>query len=132
MVHRQGGSVSSLRDPASRKEDVHEVVIHAPADTAGFVARVDARLVGRAMVELGAGRRKKEDPVDPLAGVRLLKRQGEDVAAGAPIARLEASTSDRFEKAASMILEAFSFSFEVSEPASRLTDRYSNGHWMNP
>lgn len=132
MVHHQGGSVSALRDPASRKKGVHEAVIHAPADAARLVARVDARLVGRAMVELGAGRRKKEDSVDPLAGVRLLKRQGDEVAAGAPIARLEASNSDRFEKAVSMILEAYSFSSEASVPASRLTDRYSNGHWMNP
>ena len=132
MVSHQGGSVSSLQHPAVRKEGVQELLIHAPSDAADYVARIDARLVGRAMVELGAGRRKKEDPVDPLAGVRLLKRQGERVAAGAPIARLEASTADRFDTSVSLILEAFSFSPEATEPGSRLTDRYANGLWMNP
>jgi thymidine phosphorylase len=58
------------------------------ATASGFVHRVDARRIGMAAVALGAGRRRKEDPVDPGAAVILEVEVGSPVAPGDLLARL--------------------------------------------
>jgi pyrimidine-nucleoside phosphorylase len=58
---------------------------------------LDAELVGLAAVELGAGRARKEDPVDPAAGLLLRKRAGEAVRAGDVLAELHAASEERLD-----------------------------------
>ncbi|HEY5677721.1 MAG TPA: thymidine phosphorylase, partial [Myxococcales bacterium] len=58
---------------------------------------LDAELVGLAAVELGAGRSRKEDAVDPAAGLLLRKRPGEDVRAGEVLAELHAASEERLD-----------------------------------
>jgi pyrimidine-nucleoside phosphorylase len=53
----------------------------------GYVQRIDAEAVGMAALRLGAGRVRKEDAIDPAAWVELVKKVGERVEAGAPVAR---------------------------------------------
>ena len=53
-----------------------------------MVSGLDAELVGRAAVLLGAGRERKDDPVDPAAGVVVLQGVGDTVRAGDPILEL--------------------------------------------
>jgi pyrimidine-nucleoside phosphorylase/thymidine phosphorylase len=64
-----------------RDQDVQAV----SAPRAGLVAAIDAEAVGRAGVALRAGRRRKEDPVDPAAFIYLNKKRGERVEAAAPL-----------------------------------------------
>ncbi len=52
------------------------------AARSGYVTRVDPREVGFALVDLGAGRRKSDDPVDHSAGVIFEKQEGDAVKAG--------------------------------------------------
>ncbi len=59
-------------------------------DRAGYVARADAREIGFTVVDLGGGRARKGDPVDPAVGVVLLKKIGERVQAGEPLALVHA------------------------------------------
>jgi pyrimidine-nucleoside phosphorylase len=109
MVRAQGGDEGALEDlpVAARAGDVH-----APRD--GWVARLDAGAIGRAAIALGAGRERREDPVDPGAGIELLVRVGDEVAAGAPVARLFGARGA--ERAAALVTGAL----EVSgEPAAR-------------
>ncbi len=54
----------------------------------GFVTALNAELVGRASVVLGAGRDRVEDPVDPAVGVMLVARPGDAVHAGDPVLEL--------------------------------------------
>jgi thymidine phosphorylase len=49
---------------------------------------VDARGVGIAALHLGAGRRKKEDAVDPAVGIEMLADPGDRVTAGQALAIL--------------------------------------------
>jgi pyrimidine-nucleoside phosphorylase len=81
MLEAQGGEPGALdRLPeAPFRTDV-------PAPASGFVAELDALAVGRAVAELGAGRRRKGDAVDPAVGVILHKKRGDAVRAGEPLA----------------------------------------------
>ena len=59
----------------------------SPASRAGFVTALDAELVGRASVALGAGRDRVEDPVDPAVGIMVVAKPGDAVRAGRSGAR---------------------------------------------
>ncbi len=78
MVEAQGGSWSAFE----RRAKVNKMVLEAQAS--GVVSSLDARAVGRAAFVLGAGRRRAEDPVDPLVGLQLHVGVGEQVVRGQP------------------------------------------------
>jgi pyrimidine-nucleoside phosphorylase len=59
------------------------------ASTAGYVTALDAELVGRASVILGAGRDRVEDPVDHAVGIMVLAKPGAQVSVGDPILELQ-------------------------------------------
>ena len=68
---------------------------------------MDAQKVGQAAFELGAGRAQATDAIDPAAGVRLLVRRGDKVAAGQPLAQLFAPLRpERLPAASRLVREA--------------------------
>ena len=67
---------------------------------------LDALLVGRTAVALGAGRDKKGDPVDLSAGILLHKKPGEPVAAGEPIMELRYNDESRLKRAMALATQA--------------------------
>ena len=73
-----------------------------------MLGALDAELVGLAAVELGAGRARKEDAVDPAAGLLLRKRVGDPVAAGEVLAELHAATAARLDAGESRLRAAVS------------------------
>jgi thymidine phosphorylase len=85
MIRAQGGDPEA---PLPTAELTGTVL----AERTGHVTRIDALAVGTAAWRLGAGRARKEDAVDPAAGVVLGAGLGERVTAGQPIATLHAST----------------------------------------
>ncbi len=75
LIARQGGDARVVDD--TRRFPQAAFTHPVPAARAGVVTGLDALLVGRASVALGAGRDKKGDAVDLAAGLRLLKKPGE-------------------------------------------------------
>jgi pyrimidine-nucleoside phosphorylase len=67
--------------------------------SAGWVARVDARSVGDAALELGAGRRRKSDALDPSVGLRILAAVGDRVEAGSPLVEIHARDAESAARA---------------------------------
>jgi thymidine phosphorylase len=84
----------------------------------GFVTRLDAELVGRASVTLGAGRDRVEDPVDPAVGIMVTTPQGGAVQAGDPI--LELHYRDRTRLEAALSLASAAIIVGDAPPARRL------------
>ena len=77
----------------------------APAD--GVVTRLGAIRVGNAAVHLGAGRRTKEDAIDHAVGVVCLRKRGDRVVAGEPLAEVHARDERSAEEAAAEVLVAY-------------------------
>ena len=78
LLEAQGG------DPrlAERPWDVLEaapVVLAVPAPRAGSVAHCGALAIGRAAMRLGAGRERKEDPIDHAVGIVVHAKPGDEV-----------------------------------------------------
>lgn len=100
LVRSQGGDPSVLHNCACLPGAARRVRVESGA--AGFVQKVAAEAVGRAAVLLGAGRELRDDPVDPAAGVVLLKKIGSPVQRGESLAELYAGKGRENE-----IAEAF-------------------------
>jgi thymidine phosphorylase len=103
MITAQGGDPDAPL-PTARE---HHVVT---ADSAGVLTRLDAYAVGVAAWRLGAGRARKEDPVQAAAGVRLHAKPGDSVAAGQPLLTLHTDTPDRFPYALEALDDALTIS----------------------
>ena len=88
MVERQGGDPRVAEEPDRLPSAPRQEVLEA--EEAGWIGAVGARQVGLAALELGAGRRRKSDDVDPAVGVELLVRPGQRVEPGRPLFRVHA------------------------------------------
>jgi thymidine phosphorylase len=116
MVTAQGGDPDAPLPAAAEVE-----VVRAPRD--GTVAVVDALGVGTAAWLLGAGRARKEDPVDPAAGVVLHRRPGDPVRAGDPLYELRTGDPARMPAALSSARDAVLLEAGPRPPTPLVIDR---------
>ena len=82
-------------------------MVEVKAARDGAIGTCDTRALGLAIVELGGGRRKSSDRVDPAVGLSNLVRVGDKVARGDLIAKIHGSTSESAEAAAQMVKNAY-------------------------
>lgn len=100
MIRAQGGDPDAALPIAKHSDD-----LHAPHD--GVVTDIDAMSVGIAAWRLGAGRARKEDPVQAAAGVLLRVRPGDRVVTGQPLATLLTDTPEAVDRARAALEGAF-------------------------
>jgi pyrimidine-nucleoside phosphorylase len=106
-ITAQGG------DPTEDALPVAPVVREVMADASGFVTAIGAVDVGMAALRLGAGRLSKEQGIDHAVGVRCLKKRGDSVAAGEPLAEIHARDEASAETAWAEVLAAYTFGDEA-------------------
>ena len=100
-------------------------VVTAPST--GVLTRLDAMAVGMAAWRLGAGRARKEDPVQAGAGVVWHARPGDQVTEGQPLMTLLTDEPERFERALASLEGGYDVEPAGSayEPGPILLDRIS-------
>ena len=116
MIRAQDGDPDAPLPTARETE-----VITADAD--GVLTSVDALAVGVAAWRLGAGRARKEDPVQAGAGVELHAKPGDTVRAGQPLLTLHTDTPERFERATAALAGAYAIGDRAPERTSVVLDR---------
>jgi len=87
------------------------------ASRAGYLAALDAELIGRATVLLGAGRNRVDDVVDPAVGAMIITRPGAKVAAGDPLVVLNYRREAELQPAVALVEQAIEIADEA--PAAR-------------
>jgi thymidine phosphorylase len=116
MIRAQGGDPDASLPVARETQTV-------TAEADGYVASVDAYAMGIAAWRLGAGRARKEDPVEAGAGVILHRRPGETVRAGEPLYELRGDDPTRFGAALEAAAEAVRVSASPPPEAPLVIDR---------
>jgi pyrimidine-nucleoside phosphorylase len=86
IVEEHGGDINVIKNPDSYEPA--QFVVDVPAQEEGFITEIDAYTLGMMSVELGAGRRAKEDSVDPAAGFILHKKIGDHIKTGETLCTL--------------------------------------------
>jgi pyrimidine-nucleoside phosphorylase len=115
IIENQGGDPRVIDDPVRLPHAPRRQTVQAPRG--GYIRRLDAELVGRASVALGAGRDRVEDPVDPAVGIFVRAKPGDRVSAGDPVLEVSYRDSRRLEDALLLITQAISVGDE--RPLSR-------------
>ena len=86
IVKAQGGDVSFINNPEKYPSSkFHDKVI---AQKSGYISKIDTYEIGMASLELGAGRKTKEDKIDPKAGIIFKVKIGTKVKKKETIAEL--------------------------------------------
>src|SRR4051794_1525988 len=115
-IRAQGG------DPDESALPRAPVVREVYARRSGYIRRLAALRVGIAALELGAGRRTKDDSIDHAVGIVLARKRGDEVEGGLPLAEVHARDDASAERAADAIRAAFEIAEEPPPPRSLLLD----------
>ncbi|MBC7269318.1 MAG: thymidine phosphorylase, partial [Streptomyces sp.] len=110
MIQAQGGDPDAPL-PTSREQHI----VKAPSS--GVLTRLDAYDVGVAAWRLGAGRARKEDPVQAAAGIELHAKPGDEVTEGQPLLTLHTDTPERFAYA----LEPLTHAYDIAPTGTDFT-----------
>ncbi|MFJ2221680.1 thymidine phosphorylase [Streptomyces anulatus] len=100
MISAQGGDPDATL-PTAREQHV------VTARSSGVLTRLDAYDVGVAAWRLGAGRARKEDPVQAGAGVELHAKPGDTVTEDQPLMTLHTDTPEKFDYALKALPESY-------------------------
>lgn len=112
MIERQGGNPEVTEDYSLFKQPKYCFEIATESD--GYICSMNAEKVGLASVLLGAGREKKDDSIDPSAGIVLRKKTGDYIKKGETLAVFYTDDQSRIDGAREVFLSAFEYS--TAEP----------------
>jgi pyrimidine-nucleoside phosphorylase len=104
IVEVQGGDPRIVDDYTRLPAAPARHVVTAPRS--GYLTALDAALVGRASVALGAGRDRVDDRIDPAVGILLMAKPGDRLAAGDPVLELHYRSEATLGAARSMAARA--------------------------
>ncbi|MCA1583333.1 MAG: thymidine phosphorylase [Acidobacteria bacterium] len=97
LIARQGGDARVVDDMTRLPQAARRLTVQA--EDSGTVARMDAEMIGRASMLLGAGRDRVDAPIDHAAGIVLHRKPGEPVRAGDPLMDLHFNDDQRLDEA---------------------------------
>jgi pyrimidine-nucleoside phosphorylase len=117
FIKAQKGNPEVTQDLSKLPEAEHKMEILSPK--AGYVNSFDTRKIGQCALILGAGRVKKDDVIDPVAGLIVKKRIGDRVERGEPLAVIHTSDPDKSWTSSRMYLESINIS-EEKPPKNKL------------
>ena len=115
IIEAQGGDPKVVDDYTRLPQAPHHHIVSAPRR--GYVAGIDAELIGRASVALGAGRDRVEDAVDPAVGIIVNAKPGAKVNAGETVLDVLYRDKARLDTALDLIKRAIVI--EDKPPAPR-------------
>ena len=115
MVKSQGGDVSYIENTSKFEKAAFSREVYAPAD--GYITHMDSENIGLTAVLLGAGREKKEDNIDPAAGIVISAKTGDFVKRGELLATLFSNDKSRLDGAETRFLSAVSIG--AQKPAAQ-------------
>lgn len=114
LVKNQGGDVSYVDDSEKLAKATYIETVPAPQD--GYVKEINAQIVGETSVELGAGRIKKGDPIDPAVGIIIHHKVGDGLKKGDALFTIHANDKQKLAAARERLLEAHQLKDSPCEP----------------
>ena len=99
FINAQNGMTSEL---TSVNKPRYETIIRS--DKSGYITSMDTLKIGWALVDLGCGRRDKNDTLDPTAGMEFIVKIGDEIKSGEPIFRCFNSKKNKLETASQKLI----------------------------
>ena len=115
MVSMQGGDGRVAEKP-ERYLPQPGCFFEVKAPEGCFISSMDTRRIGICALETGAGRKRLEDRIDFSAGIRVLKKTGDRIEKGEPVAVLQSTGVRDLKRIADDYISALEFSDKASYP----------------
>jgi pyrimidine-nucleoside phosphorylase len=117
MVSAQGGDLDAARPVAP------EWLLRSRA--AGLVTAIDGERLGLAVVEMGGGRKRQDDQIDPSVGLEMLVRLGDPVQCQQPLIRVFAQPISR-QRVEPLLADAVTVGDECHPITTRIVERITD------
>lgn len=114
VIEAQDGDPRVIEDLSLLPQPPEFVELEAPRD--GLITECHARRIGVAAVQLGGGRLRKEDDVDPAVGIWVFAKQGEQIEKGQPLARIGWRDRAKLDAALKVLETAWTIGDTQPEP----------------
>lgn len=115
LVEIQDGDVKQVDDPSLLPTASLVEVVNSPQY--GWLKVINAREIGEASVDLGGGRARKNDTIDPAVGFIIHRKVGDRVGIGDPLFTIHANSKEKLAQAKERVLAAHQWS---DQPCPRL------------
>jgi len=112
MVAAQGGDTNYIDNPEQLDKAKIISTVKSPQD--GFLSRIDAINIGKAAVMLGAGRERKNDPIDLAVGIVVHQKVGSRINIGDPLFTIHANNPEIINSASEEALAGIDITIEKS------------------
>ena len=121
IVKAHNGDTSVIEDPSTYPSA--KFIEPVKANQSGFITEMDAFAMGMVSLELGAGRRKKDDDIDPAAGFVLHKKVGDSIEENETLATLHTNNEAIVSECKDGMLKAITLSENEPERQKQVTHR---------
>ena len=112
MVAAQGGDTNYIDNP--EQLDKAKIISTVKSPKGGFLSRMDAINIGKAAVMLGAGRERKNDPIDLAVGIVVHQKVGSRINTGDPLFTIHANNPEIINSASEEALAGIDITIEKS------------------
>jgi len=116
VIEAQGGDPYIVDDYSKLPGAFHQQDILS--QTSGYVVSLNARMIGKASMALGAGREKIDSLIDPAVGILLRKKIGDFAGKGEPLCTVHYNSESKFQDVRNSIASAFQISSARVDPPS--------------
>jgi len=133
IVRRQGGDTRFVEEPERYRKARHIVELVSPVD--GYIQSFSTRRIGVLATELGAGRQKADDVIDPTAGIVVRKKIGDRIDKGAVIADILSDRDGVVQRVRNELVECIGIGTAPVTPPPRirsLIDSEGVKDWVTP
>ena len=113
LVKTQGGDTTYISDLENIPKSKYIEPVYSK--NSGYIYKIDAKKVGKIACDLGAGRKKKEDKIDKLVGIELLKKVGSKVQKDEVIAYIHSDNYENLDLAKKELLQTVKIRQEMAE-----------------
>ncbi|MEL6271088.1 MAG: thymidine phosphorylase [Chloroflexota bacterium] len=114
MVQAQGGDVGMIDDTALLPRAPVEHIVRS--DRAGYISVLAADTIGIAAMQLGAGRERKEDPVNHAVGLKVHVHVGDEITPESPLITIHADSEEQVEPVVNALKMGIEYSESPLEP----------------
>jgi pyrimidine-nucleoside phosphorylase len=121
LIQEQGGNIEVLKALDTYPEANHQFSFDA--SQSGYITDINAYDIGMASLELGAGRKTKEDGIDPAAGIELKYKTGAKIKKGETLAVGFTNNRESIDIAIDVLKDAFTIKQEAPEISPMVTYR---------
>ncbi|MCS6988419.1 MAG: thymidine phosphorylase [Chloroherpetonaceae bacterium] len=120
VAKAQGANIEPLKNFSKYPKSKFSEPIVARSD--GYIAEINALEIGLAAISLGAGRMKKEDRIEPKAGITFRKKTGDKVKRGDIVAEIFTDDSSSIDVVKARIEAAIRLSRRKAEKKSKILE----------